>query len=243
MLEKMRLPLLLVALAAVIFAQPRGSGPVNFYSQARERELGGRFAMALVSALHAHADPRLEELGASLLGHVRDKNDFSFFAFDGALAEPLAGEIFAFPADWRSLRFDEAIALPGGPIFVSQALISRAPAHDDLAAILAHAIGHIVLRHPTQMATRVQMMDDAGMPNFMKNPLSSLGSFAKSCEIEADRYAIRLLETTGFDPRALVRYIETLPVPDSDTRSSILSVRPAPERRIEAIEQTMAEFR
>src|SRR5437763_15338862 len=165
MLEKMKPALLFVAIAAVVSAQPRGSGPVHFSSLARERELGGRFAMRLMGALHAHADPRLEVLGTSLLAHARDTHDFSFFVFDGEPGETLAEEIFAFPADWRGLHFDEAIALPGGAIFVPQSLMSRAPAHDDLAAILAHAIGHVVLRHPTQMATRVQLMDNSGLPN------------------------------------------------------------------------------
>jgi Zn-dependent protease with chaperone function len=236
----MRLVLLLLAVAAPAIGQEG----VNFYSLSQERDLGQRFAKGLVNALQAHLDPRLEVAGTSLLAHLRDTHEFSFFAFDVSRPnEPLPEEVFAFPADWRTLRREEAIALPGGGIFVSRSLMERASAMDELAAILAHAIGHVVLRHPTQMATRIALLDNGPMPNMAPTPVAGLMEFAQAWEIAADRYAARLLKDAGFDPHALERYIQSLPEPAPTPRNLIFSPHPPREERIDAIEKAIAEFR
>jgi len=239
----MRSIVLLLTAAAAASAQGSASQGVNFYSVAQERDLGQRFAKDLVNALQAHLDPRIEVVGTSLLAHVRDGHEFSFFAFDTRANEPLAAEIFAFPADWRTLRLEEAIALPGGGIFVPRILMERAPAYDELAAIVAHAIGHVVLRHPTQMATQIALLDNGPMPNIAPNPVSGLMEFAQAWEFAADRYAARLLKDTGFDPRALERYIQSLPEPDAGGRRPVFSAHPPPRPRIDAIEKAIADFR
>jgi len=239
-------PVLLLLAAATAASSQNGS---NLYSLSQERDLGQRFAKSLVNALQAHLDPRIEVVGTSLLAHVRDTHEFSFFAFDDSAArsgrpnEPLAPEIFAFPADWRTLRLEEAIALPGGGIFVPRTLMERAPAYDELAAIVAHAIGHVVLRHPTQMATRIALLDNGRMPNIAPNPVSGLMVYAQAWEFAADRYAARLLKDSGFDPHALERYIATIPDPGLDPRHKIFLVHPPAEGRIVAIEKAIADFR
>jgi predicted Zn-dependent protease len=205
---------------------------------AQDVEIGKRFATVLITGLPAQANPLLEVLGSNLLRHVADRHEFSFFAFEGA-RQQMGDEIFAFPADWRTMQFTEAIALPGGGIFVPRSLMARRP-NDELAAILAHAIGHVVLRHPTQMATALQLIDTGSMPNLMENPVSSLARAARGLELAADRYAVGLLKDSGVDPEALARYVKKLP--EGAMIPSGTAMHPTAENRMKAIVQAIAQL-
>jgi len=57
-----------------------------------------------------------------------------------------------------------------------------------------------------------------------------------SFEFDADRFAVKLLIDAGYDPQALVRWLESFPVPKLNLA---LGDRPAPNRRIEAVLQAI----
>ncbi len=148
---------------------------------------------------------------------------------------------------------DQALTIPmrpflllaaGGTIFVPRALMSRTDA--ELAAILAHAIGHIALRHPTRMMTRGTLghigRQAAVVPanGAQQQPAITLGLFTRyrSFEREADFYAVQLLHKAGFDPADLVQYLETLP----PLAASVKSVYPPLQERIEAAQKAIADL-
>src|SRR5205085_2407873 len=130
---------------------------------------------------------------------------YRFFVFDGGQPSQDTAPAAAFPADWRRLELDEPIAVASGTILVPRRLLSR----DDsqLAAILAHAIGHIALRHPTVGLTRGELAQvevqeaSRAMPDEAPQRVRAVAlnrfAFDRACETAADAYAAKLLQDAG----------------------------------------------
>jgi predicted Zn-dependent protease len=113
-------------------------------------------------------------------------------------------------------------------------------------AILAHAMGHVALRHPTrgmtlgelaqvevQVASRT-VPEEA--PEKVKAVALKRFAFDRACEIEADGYAVKLLKDSGADPATLAAYLQTLPL----QQNKEMSVYPAPAERIESAQKAIA---
>ena len=239
----MKLSLLLAAATLAYAQQPSGAHD-NYYSLAREAQVGERFITQLqaggVTAAH---EPRLEAIGSRLATHS-PRFKYRFLVFDGGKPSQDTAPNAAFPADWRRLDLGEAIAVAGGTIYVPRRLLSRDDAQ--LMAILAHAMGHVALRHPTRAMTlgelaqvEVQVAsrtvpEDA--PRKVKAVALKRFAFNRACETEADGYAVKLLKDSGVDPAALLAYLRTLP-PQQDQE---MSVYPAPAERIESAQRVIA---
>src|SRR5689334_8840151 len=143
----MKLFLLLAATTAAYGQQP-SAGHDNYYSLAREPQVAERFVTQLqAGGVTASPDPRLEAIGNRLASHSPEFQ-YRFLVFEGGKPSQDTAPNAAFPADWRRLELDEAIAVAGGRILVPRRLLSRSDA--DLSVILAHAMGHVALRHQTR---------------------------------------------------------------------------------------------
>lgn len=153
----------------------------------------------------------------------------------------------------------EPFALPGGYVFVPARAVVTADDEDEFAGMLAHAIGHIALRHGMRSATRSQIADMGSIPLILmcgwtgshadsKNPqllapLSLLES-QRTYELEADQFGLDLTARTGYDPSAFQRYVERThpadakmsPLPGRDLRlariQAVLSGLPASPRSV-----------
>jgi Zn-dependent protease with chaperone function len=239
--------LLLLAAATAVFAQQPNTTPDNYYAPEDDARVGQRFATQLQANVTAAVDPRLDQIG-NRLAVPSTQFHYRFFAFEGGQPSQGTAPAAAFPADWRRLQLDEAIAVAGGSIFIPHSLLSRDDAQ--LAAILAHAMGHIALRHPTvgltlgelaqvevQAASRA-MADEA--PRRVHAVALKRFAFDRACEMAADGYAVKLLQDSGLDPAALLVYLRTLPAPQGGDLSGDLSVYPAPAERIEAVQKIAA---
>jgi Zn-dependent protease with chaperone function len=236
---------LLFAAAAVAFAQQPKTHHDNYYSPNRDSQVGQRIATQLQPNV-TPTPARLEEIGKRL---AADSSQFKyqFFVLQGGQPSQDTAPAAAFPADWRRLELDEAIAVAGGMIFVPQRLLSRDEVQ--LSAILAHAIGHIALRHPTVGMTRGELAQvevqaaSRAMPDEAPQRVRAvaLGRFAfdRDCETAADGYAVKLLRDAGFDPAILLTYLRTLPA----LQGMDYAVYPAPAERIEAVQRVIAGLR
>ena len=234
---------LLLAAAAVAFAQRPNTQDANYYPPEDDARVGQRLATQLQTNVTTAAEPRLDQIGNRLAAHSPQFR-YRFFVFDGGQPSQDTAPAAAFPADWRRLQLDEAIAIAGGMILVPRRLLSR----DDtqLAAILAHALGHIALRHPTVGMTRGELAQvevqvaSRAMPDEAPQRVQAVAlnrfAFDRECEGAADGHAVKLLHDAGFDPAALLAYLRTLPVPQSKD----LSVYPAPAERIESAQKAVA---
>ena len=233
---------LLLAGATVAFAQP-GTQHDNYYSLRAEAQVGERFATQLLANIATAPDPRLDQIGNRLAVHNPEFH-YRFFVFEGGHPSQDTAPAAAFPADWRRLELDEAIAVASGMIFVPRRLLSREDAQ--LTAILAHAMGHIALRHPTVGMTRGELAQvevqaaSRSMPDEASQRVRAVAlnrfAFDRACETAADGYAARLLRESDFDPAALLAYLRMLPEPQNHE----LSVYPSPAERIEAAQKAIA---
>jgi predicted Zn-dependent protease len=119
-----------------------------------------------------------------------------------------------------------AFALPGGYVYITRGLIALADDEAEMAAVLAHEIGHVTARHSAQRYSEAMAMNlgltvfgivgsAAGVPAGAGN-LASLGaqlylqSYSREQELEADVLGIRYLTRAGYDPDAMTRFFRKL---------------------------------
>jgi predicted Zn-dependent protease len=235
---------LLLAAATLAYTQQPSGAHDNYYSLAREPQVGERFISQLQAAgLAAAPEPRLDAIGSRLAAHS-PQFKYRFLVFDGGKPSQDTAPNAAFPADWRRLELDEAIAVAGGTIYVPRRLLSRDDAQ--LTAVLAHAMGHVALRHPTRGMTLGELAQvevqaasrtvPEEAPQKVKAVALKRFAFDRACEIEADTYAAKLLKESGADPATLLAYLRTLP----PQQNQDMSVYPAPAERIESAQKAIA---
>ena len=125
---------------------------------------------------------------------------------------------------FRVIDKDEvnAFALPGGYIFVFRGLIEKVDRDDELAAVIAHEIAHVVARHSIKslqggigynilqilMAVSGTKARDARGIDMAFGQL--IMSYSREDEALADKIAIKYLKEAGFDPWAMIDFLEKL---------------------------------
>ena len=144
-----------------------------------------------------------------------------------------------------------AFAVPGGFLYVYSGLIIAAEDEAELAGVLAHEIGHIVGRHSAnqlasqfgiQLLSAIALGEEASKYAVdMAQITAQLSSarFSRDDERQADRYGLRYIAESGYDPTGLVRFFEKLGALEGGKRTSVetlFSSHPATEERIRDIE-------
>lgn len=147
---------------------------------------------------------------------------------------------FAVVTDSLSGRTHEPIALPGGYVFVSTSLLSAAQDEAGFAGMLAHGMAHIVISTQSSVGRDVPLVFMGGWRGLGDQDIGLQGPFLKlqrTRELDADREAVRVMSAAGYDPHALVRYIEALQPADN-----AFSSLPPPSERIAALEETIGKL-
>jgi len=119
-----------------------------------------------------------------------------------------------------------AFAAPGGMIFISRALLSLLDNEAELAAVLAHEIGHVAEKHALKSIRRAQFLQGVGTisaatmrGNEGKKFESMIGDLQatlfdkgldKGMEFEADLAALETTYRTGYDPAAMIGVLQKL---------------------------------
>src|SRR5437667_7080101 len=118
-----------------------------------------------------------------------------------------------------------SLGFPGGPIYIYRGLLQSASNDDEVAAILAHEIGHIASRHGTaqlsrQLIVQAPIAIAAGLTatEAWKEQLGKLGislgidapflRYSRDQELEANLLAVRLMADARFDPDAFRTLLE-----------------------------------
>jgi len=113
-----------------------------------------------------------------------------------------------------------AFALPGGHIILFEGLIRAAGDPDEVAAVLAHEMGHVAARDATRGALRsagsigvlgLLFGDFAGgtLALFLAEQLVE-ARYSQEAELAADSYAIALAAEAGIAPGGMGRFFERL---------------------------------
>jgi len=156
-------------------------------------------------------------------------------------------------------RSINAFALPGGYVFVNRGAIEAADNEAELAAVMAHELSHVALRHGTNQATKAQAAQ-AGVGIFGAlfggstggALLTQLGSFtaggvllkySRGAETQADVMGTQVLYDSGYDPRAMAQFFEKL---NQETKRKsppeFLSDHPNPENRVERVDEEIEKL-
>jgi predicted Zn-dependent protease len=115
-----------------------------------------------------------------------------------------------------------ALALPGGYVFVSRGLMEAADSDDEIAAVVAHEVGHVAAKHSMKQLqgeylytflTALTMMGNSdrnfqGGSNFTY--ISLMMQYSREYEKEADKLSVRYLKRAGYDPEAALAMLDKL---------------------------------
>ena len=155
-----------------------------------------------------------------------------------------------------------AFALPGGQIFITRALLDRIKTEGQLAGVLGHEIGHVILRHSAERIAKQQLTEgltgaavlatyDPGNPASRNSEQVArlIGGFinmkyGRDDELESDRYGVKFMAQAGYDPRAMIEVMNILAEASGGGGggSDFFQTHPNPENRIKKIEAAIAEF-
>lgn len=145
-----------------------------------------------------------------------------------------------------------AFALPGGQIFLTDALFRRLDTEGKVAGVLGHEIGHVVGRHSAERIAKSQLTQGltgaviaaSGTANSarmaqMVGQLINM-KYGRGHELESDRLGVRFLADAGYDPRGLIGVMEVLAASrQGQSPPEFMSTHPNPENRIEEIENAI----
>ncbi len=207
----------------------------------------------------------------------RDQEGFSYGTLQNATAYVNAvGNVVAFaametprPGDrpspiagWHFVILEDdtinAFAAPGGTIFVTRGAIVQAQSEDELAAILAHEVAHVVRGHAIGTIKKSRMSGvykkfldssvqlDAETEKMMTGVFggsiddivdgSLVKGYSKDTEFEADKFGLAIMAHAGYDPTAFVRYLETLDEHQDTGSGGFYATHPKPGDRIKKLE-------
>lgn len=126
------------------------------------------------------------------------------------------------PIKLAVVRRDEtnAIALPGGRIYVFAQLVQEARSPDELAGVIAHEMGHIAHRHGTRSVLQtagLSVLFGLVLGDFVGGGAVILAArtvlqlaYSREVETAADVYSVSVMQRAGGDPRALGAFLQRI---------------------------------
>jgi predicted Zn-dependent protease len=115
-----------------------------------------------------------------------------------------------------------AFALPGGYIYIFKDLLERLKTDDEIAAVLAHELGHICAKHVLKRLQNsfgyemlrflvIKGADDNYTRYKANEAINQLMlSYSREDELEADRLAVKYLKKAGYKPEAVIKTLDEL---------------------------------
>jgi len=159
----------------------------------------------------------------------------------------------------RDPKTINAFALPGGQIFITEALFDKLEDEAQLAGVLGHETGHVIERHSAQQMAKGQLgtmiatavgvgaTDERGrgqgtaMAAAMANQMLQL-HYGRGDESQADEFGLKYMAQAGYDPRAMLAVMKILKEASQGERQpEFLSTHPLPETRLKEIEAKIKE--
>ena len=156
---------------------------------------------------------------------------------------------------FKVLNSDEvnAMAVPGGFIYVFKGLLDYMPSDDELAGVLGHEVGHIVKKHSVkqvekQMAlTLLTIILTKGQGFILADATMQalMAGYSRSDEREADEQGFALSNKAGFNPYSMlitVCKLQDLSDAKGNPGFGLFSTHPEPEVRIERVNKALAKM-
>lgn len=151
-----------------------------------------------------------------------------------------------------------ALAAPGGFVFVTRGLLKRCKDEEMLASILAHEIGHVSAKHGLasikksrlvdafkvlgkEAATRYGSKELAELTGIFENVLGDIveslveKGYDRKYEYEADKLAVKYAAATGYDPNGLTRFLKTMTGAPAAGAKGWFKTHPSAEDRLDKV--------
>jgi len=149
-----------------------------------------------------------------------------------------------------------AFALPGGYIYVNRGAIDAAENEAQLAGVMSHESGHVVMRHGTHMATQALplelIMGVMGEGQTLAGQLARAGigfgvnsimlHNSRSAEAQADEVGTYILYQAGYDPHAMVQFFQIIEKKYPQRTLQFFSDHPNPENRIKDVDAEITKL-
>jgi beta-barrel assembly-enhancing protease len=152
-----------------------------------------------------------------------------------------------------------AFATPGGHIFVTRGLIRCCQSEDALAAVLAHEIGHVQLRHGMQSIEKARttqaltIIATEGAKNLGSSEVSQLtdtfsgvisditnslinNGYSRTFEYQADQASVTLVNRLGYNPQGLVDMLKVMGKNIKKGGMDFAKTHPDPNDRIKEVQ-------
>ncbi|MGH7131205.1 MAG: M48 family metallopeptidase [Phycisphaerales bacterium] len=206
------------------------------------------------------SEQQLNQLGAQAFVEAKTKGPLSNDAKQNAYVRCVVNALVRqLPPQARSVTWETALfadkepnafALPGGKVGVNTGIFTVAKNQDQLAAVLAHEIGHVVERHHDERITR--QMGASGAVQLLGALAGDYGTLAtqggsllaqtgfllpgsRAQETEADVVGQRLMAEAGFDPAQAVNLWQNMIAAGGGRQPEWLSTHPNPQSRIQEL--------
>lgn len=147
-----------------------------------------------------------------------------------------------------------AFAAPGGLVLVTRGLLQCCQTEDQLAAVLAHEIGHVEKRHGLRaiktgrLNSALTILATESAKNFGGQNLAEVtqafdesindiattlmnSGYSRTLEYEADAAAVAILKNAGYRPGALAAMLENMAKNWDASRKDFAATHPAPADR------------
>lgn len=212
-----------------------------------EYYVGRAVAARITSTYPLYRSPRLTEylnlVGQSLALHTEKPTTFGGYHF-ALLDSP---EINAF-------------ACPGGIILITRGMLSSVKSEDELAAVLAHEIAHVINRdgvaaiQSSRWSEAVLLIGGNAAKEFGPKDTSKLISlfegsiddvvktlvvngYGREQENRADAAAVGYLAAAGYSPQGLIGYLTRLDQGGRGSKGGILATHPGTADRLKNVQQ------
>jgi predicted Zn-dependent protease len=215
----------------------------------------------------AISQAQLDQLGAKAFAEQKASKPQASDAAQRRYVACVTDSIVAgLPAQWRAYRWESAVfvddepnafALPGGKVGVYTGIFRVARDQDQLAAVIAHEVGHVVARHHDERITR--QVGAAGAVNLLGALAGDYGQVAtqggsilaqagfllpnsRAQESEADVVGQRLMAEAGYDPRGAVVLWRNMAEVGGARPPRWLSTHPDPASRLRELDARAASL-
>lgn len=212
----------------------------NLFSPKQDVEIGRENAAEADKQLPLITDPEVvryvNNLGLKLVEH-----------------EPVAAD---YPWTFKVVnsRDINAFALPGGFIYVNRGAMEAAEDEAQLAGVMGHESGHVVLRHGTHQASQLMLAQMPlailggmlGQSSSLVNQLAQMGisfgenslllHYSRKAETQADEVGTYVLYHSGYNPQAMAQFFQIIEQKYPQRTIQFFSDHPIPENRIRKVD-------
>jgi predicted Zn-dependent protease len=218
-----------------------GRGLGNWYSTDTEIGMGKAYAMQLGKSAKFVNDPVVNEYVNRIAQNLVKNSDAKV------------------PFTIKVIDSDEvnAMALPGGFMFVNSGLILTADDEAEMAGVIAHEISHVAAHHAVREQTRMNYAQLGTIPLIFIGGWAGYGiyeaaqigipvtflQFSRAFEAQADFLGVQYMYRAGYDPQSFVSIfekLENLEKTKPNLISKAFSSHPQTPDRIEATQKEIA---